>query len=162
MSTPQLPYRPCVGIILTNGAGQVWVGQRIPKIQDDSDAARLWQMPQGGIDEGEDPEIAARRELREETGVTSVTVLGRTADWLRYDLPEHLQGVALKGRFKGQAQLWFAMRFDGAESEFDLGDDDVAEFDAWEWVTPQEAIARIVPFKRDVYTAAFEELGSLL
>ncbi len=159
-----LPYRPCVGIMLANAQGQVWLGRRIPKVHDEETADRLWQMPQGGIDEGEEPDVAALRELHEETGVRNVEIIGRTQTWLRYDLPPHLVGLALKGRFRGQEQLWFAMRFTGTDSEIDLGDPQspLAEFDAWEWVAPEKAIDLIVPFKRAVYAAAIAELMPLI
>lgn len=147
-----LPYRRCVGIALFNASGKVWLGRRIAKAHDAPDT-HIWQMPQGGIDRGEEPLQAALRELAEETGVTSTELLGATADWLTYDLPPHLVGVALRGRYRGQRQMWFAMRFTGEETEIDIGPKprQEAEFDDWRWEDLRSAAARIVPFKRGVY-----------
>lgn len=159
MSNPSpfdhLPYRPCVGIMVLNRQGKVWMGHR-PSIEKDELGFedRRWQMPQGGIDEGEEPEAAARRELWEETGITSATLLGATEDWLTYDLPEHLKGVALKGKWRGQKQLWYAFRFEGDESEINIShppDGAPVEFDRWEWVDYDAVPRRIVAFKRGVY-----------
>lgn len=150
-----LPYRPCVGIMVLNRDGLVWAGRRIAAANSEYDgSSRLWQMPQGGIDEGEEAEPAARRELYEETGITSIELVDRTPDWLTYDLPPHLLGVGLKGRFRGQKQLWFAYRFTGNDSEIRIApppDGHKAEFDAWEW-KPMDALPDlIVTFKRDLY-----------
>ena len=114
-----LPYRPCVGIMLINGDGLVWVGRRLPKWQGDR-SAYIWQMPQGGITAGESAEAAALRELEEETAVRSVEVLAEAPGWLSYDLPNELLGIALKGRYRGQKQKWFAMRFTGEDSDIDI------------------------------------------
>ncbi|MBC8131299.1 MAG: RNA pyrophosphohydrolase, partial [Rhizobiaceae bacterium] len=104
-----LPYRPCVGIMVLNAEGHVWVGRRLSEVNGEmSGAVALWQMPQGGIDAGEDPLAAARRELYEETGMKTVALLGESDGWIDYDLPPHLVGVALKGRYRGQTQKWFA------------------------------------------------------
>jgi putative (di)nucleoside polyphosphate hydrolase len=118
-------------------------------------------MPQGGLDQGEDPEHAARRELKEETGVSSARILGRTRDWLTYDLPAELVGVAWEGRYRGQKQLWFAARFEGEESEIDIGPraGHEQEFDAWRWAEVAELPGLVVPFKRKVYAAVVAELG---
>lgn len=157
-----LPYRPCVGVVLINSDGLVWVGRRIPKWEGDG-GAHLWQMPQGGIDEGETPQAAALRELREETGTANATILERTDGWLTYELPAEAIGVALKGRFRGQKQKWFAMRFDGDDGEIDIGHGhghDV-EFDAWRWERLERLPDLVVPFKRAVYeqvVAAFSHL----
>jgi putative (di)nucleoside polyphosphate hydrolase len=147
-----LPYRPCVGIMLINGAGRVWVGRRLPKWFDDK-AAHVWQMPQGGISAGEDERTAALRELEEETGVASVEILAQAPDWLSYDLPHHLLGVALKGKYCGQKQKWFAMRFTGDDGEIDISAraGHKAEFDDWRWALPSELPGLIVPFKRQIY-----------
>ncbi len=151
-----LPYRPCVGIVLTDGAGRVFAGER-------ADTAGAWQMPQGGIDPGEAPEAAALRELAEETSVpaAAVEVAGRTAGWLTYDLPPGLVGQALGGRFRGQKQLWFLMRLTGGEDAIDLATPH-PEFRAWAWMTPAALLAAIVPFKRDVYAQVLGEFAPLL
>lgn len=150
-----LPYRPCVGIMVLNQAGLVWVGRRIAL--SDSELAgteKLWQMPQGGIDAGEDPLVAAKRELYEETGMRSVSLLGQTSDWINYDLPADMLGIALRGKYRGQTQRWFAFRFEGNESEIAIqpppGGHE-AEFDAWAWKSMTELPELIVPFKRPVY-----------
>src|SRR5215475_3655348 len=115
-----LPYRPCVGIMLINRAGLVWVGRRRPKWAG-AQSDYFWQMPQGGIAAGEPALGAALRELEEETGVCSIEVIAEAPSWLSYDLPEELLGVALKGRYRGQRQRWFAMRFTGPDAEIDIG-----------------------------------------
>ena len=148
-----LPYRPCVGIMVLNQAGLIWVGQRADAPGDAEGRGIWWQMPQGGIDENEDPREAALRELREETAIRTVEVIAETPEWLTYDLPSHLVGKAWGGRYRGQRQKWFAARFLGDESEIDLGVPGTphAEFVAWKWSSPQELPAAIVPFKREVY-----------
>lgn len=160
-----LPYRQCVGIMVLNTAGLVWVGRRrVEPGGELSGSAQLWQMPQGGIDKGEEPEPAARRELWEETGMRSVSLLASTPDWVRYDLPEHLVGTALKGRYRGQMQKWFAYRFEGAETEIAIDPPPgghSAEFDEWAWKPMVELPGLIVPLKRKVYeevVAAFSHL----
>ena len=161
-----LPYRPCVGIMVLNREGLVWAGRRIALA--DSEKAgtdRLWQMPQGGIDKGEEPLPAARRELYEETGMRTVSLLGETPGWINYDLPRDLVGIALKGRFRGQTQKWFAFRFEGDDSEIAIDPPPgghEAEFDAWGWKPMLELPELIVPFKRGVYdqvVAAFRHLA---
>lgn len=154
--TPQeiaaLPYRPCVGVVLTDGRGRVFAGQRA-----DMDTP-AWQMPQGGIDKGETPIEAACRELREETGVKPkhVTVLGETADWLPYDLPPEV--LPYRGKYRGQTQKWVLMRLDTDEDVIDLSLEDV-EFSDWRWMTGQDLLALIVPFKRDIYARVLTEFG---
>jgi putative (di)nucleoside polyphosphate hydrolase len=161
-----LPYRPCVGIMVLNRDGLVWAGRRIA--EDDSEmagATKLWQMPQGGIDRGEDPLPAALRELYEETGMRTVSLLAEAPDWIDYDLPREVVGIALKGKYRGQTQRWFAFRFEGDESEIAINPPPgghSAEFDAWAWKPMQELPDLIVPFKRDVYqrvVAAFRHLA---
>ena len=160
--TEALPYRPCVGVMLINTDGRVFVGRRSDRSEEGVDST-WWQMPQGGLDEGEEPEAGARRELAEETGVTSARFVARTQEWLAYDLPDELIGIAWEGRYRGQKQLWFAARFEGPESEIDLGprDGHVQEFDAWQWVTLAELPALVVPFKRKVYLSVIEQLGAV-
>ncbi len=116
----KLGYRPCVGIMVLNRQGLVWVGRRADAPGDAEGRGNWWQMPQGGIDKGEDPATAALRELKEETGITNVDVLAETPGWLRYDLPPHLVGKAWKGKYRGQEQKWFAVRFLGADSDVDI------------------------------------------
>lgn len=152
-----LPYRPCVGVVLMNHAGQVFGGQRI-----DSDVP-AWQMPQGGIDRDEDPRDAALRELWEETGVTAdkVTVLSETPDWIAYDLPHDIVPRIWGGRFKGQRQKWFLARFDGDDSDIVI-ETDHPEFSEWRWIGAQDMLDAIVPFKRQVYAQVFDAFAEHL
>ena len=155
-------YRPCVGIMLLNPQGLVWVGRRFQK-QNDDGVGHWWQMPQGGIDEGEDPSAAALRELEEETAVRSAEIIAEAPGWYNYDLPEHLIGKSWKGKYRGQTQKWFALRFTGDDSEINLAPPGhKPEFDQWRWVKMNEVIDAIVPFKKPVYEkviAAFRHLG---
>jgi putative (di)nucleoside polyphosphate hydrolase len=159
-----LPYRPCVGVMLLNPRGLAWIGRRADHGGEPEGIGTWWQMPQGGMDEGEDPEAAARRELMEETGVRSISVLGRTRDWLLYDLPPELIGIAWEGRYRGQKQIWFAARFEGEESEIDIGPrgGHAAEFDAWRWTSVAELPGLVVPFKRPVYEGVIAAFAPLL
>jgi putative (di)nucleoside polyphosphate hydrolase len=161
----ELPYRPCVGIMVLNHKGLVWAGRRISAGNSEFDGSpQLWQMPQGGIDKGEDPLPAAYRELYEETGMRSVTLLAEADDWINYDLPAHLIGIGLKGKYRGQTQRWFAFRFDGDESEIAINPPPgghAPEFDAWEWKPMTDLPSLIVPFKRAVYDQVVAEFKHL-
>lgn len=148
-----LPYRPCAGITLFNDEGLVWIGRRVDGPEEAEGRGAWWQMPQGGIDEGEDVETAARRELMEETNVRSVTLLGQT-DWLSYDLPQDLMGKAWRGKYRGQRMKWSAFRFDGDESEINVDDPGPGhrpEFTEWRWERLERLPELIVPFKREIY-----------
>jgi putative (di)nucleoside polyphosphate hydrolase len=151
-----LPYRPCVGVMLINREGLVFVGRRIDQTMEG------WQMPQGGIDAGETPEQAALRELKEEIGTNNARILRAMDEWLAYDLPPHLLGVALQGKYRGQRQKWIAMRFEGEDSEIDIQTEE-PEFAAWKWLAIEALPRLVVPFKRDTYSkvlAAFEDLAA--
>ena len=145
-----LPYRACAGVMLFNRAGLVFVGRRIDATQE------VWQLPQGGIDEGEAPLEAAKRELAEETGIREAVLLAEARDWLSYDLPGELVGKVWKGRYRGQRQKWFAMRFDGADVEVNL-ETDHPEFDAWRWTPIDDLVSETIAFKRTVYQAVVKE-----
>lgn len=152
-----LGYRPCVGIVLTDGAGRVFAGQRLDFISD------AWQMPQGGIDPGETPLVAALRELGEETGLPSdaVEVLAQSAGWVTYELPDALIPKLWGGRFRGQKQRWFVMRFTGDAALINI-QTEVPEFSRWQWMAPDALMASIVPFKRAVYDEVFAEFAAQL
>lgn len=149
-----LPYRAGVGVMLINAAGQVFVGQRLDS------AVEAWQMPQGGIDPGEDPQTAALRELTEETGVPAylVEIITETPDWHFYDLPEELIGKLWKGRYCGQRQKWFAMRFLGSDADVAI-DQPHPEFKAWRWAPVDTLVALAVPFKRALYAEIVHSLA---
>jgi putative (di)nucleoside polyphosphate hydrolase len=158
-----LPYRPCVGLMVLNRAGRVFVGRRIdgPEHVDDVHA---WQMPQGGVDPGEDPWPAALRELREETNIRSVEKLGEIAEWLSYDIPRDIVGQAWKGKYRGQTQKWFAVRFTGNEDEIDIAHPaggHKPEFSDWRWERMEKLPALIIPFKRPVYEQVVKEFAKL-
>ena len=146
MTADDLPYRPCVGVMLVNREGLIFAGQRL-----DSDSP-AWQMPQGGIDKGERPRAAALRELWEETGVTEdlVEFVAKTEDWVTYDLPPELLGKVWGGKYRGQKQRWFLFRFLGRDDQVRI-DTEHPEFSRWRWVDADDMVASIVPFKRAVY-----------
>jgi putative (di)nucleoside polyphosphate hydrolase len=158
MKREDMPYRDCVGAAVFNRDGLVFVGRRkLDQFSEDiSEAAAPWQMPQGGIDKGEEPYPAALRELFEETSIRSVELVAEAPGWIHYDLPDAALGIALKGKYRGQRQRWFAFRFTGEDSEINVeqpGDGSMpAEFDAWRWEPLERLPDLIVPFKRAAYT----------
>ena len=159
MSPEGLPYRPCAGFMLVNAQGLVFVGQRI-----DPSAHGFWQMPQGGIDKGEDVRTAALRELEEEVGVAAhmVEVIAQSARPYLYDLPPELLGRVWKGKYRGQEQHWFLGRFLGSDADIDLEAHDPPEFNAWRWIAPEQLPELIVPFKRAVYEGLVAEFRHLI
>jgi len=150
-----LPYRPGVGIMLFNDAGLVFVAKRIDM------TSEAWQMPQGGIDEGEEPLATAQRELWEETGVTDSILLGESREWMTYDLPDELIPKIWGGRFRGQVQKWFAMKLVGGDAAINIATEH-PEFSEWKWVAPQALPQLIVPFKKALYEALVEEFSPLI
>ncbi len=165
ISASDLPYRPCVGIMVLNRAGLVWVGRRIPIENSEYDGSpALWQMPQGGIDDGEDPQAAAYRELYEETGIKTVSLIAEASEWIHYDLPRELIGIGLKGKYRGQIQRWFAFRFEGSDGEIAINPPPTGhkpEFDRWEWKSITDLCALVVPFKRGAYEKVVSEFRHL-
>ena len=153
----KLPYRPCAGVMLMNAEGKVFVGQRMDRFTE------AWQMPQGGIDKGEDPREAALRELEEETGVSRdlVHVVAETRGWVPYELPHDLVPKLWKGKFRGQEQKWFLMRFQGTDDQVNIATEH-QEFSAWKWMPVDQVLDSIVPFKRSVYEAVLSEFGEYL
>jgi putative (di)nucleoside polyphosphate hydrolase len=161
--TEDLPYRPCVGIMVLDRDGRAFIGRRIegPEHVDETHA---WQMPQGGVDPGEEPWQAARRELLEETNIRSIERLAETADWLTYDLPPAIIGEAWRGKYRGQKQKWFAVRFTGRDSEIDVAHPagtHEPEFSAWRWEPMQNLPGLVIPFKRKVYEQVVAEFSHL-
>ena len=148
-----LPYRACVGIMLINADSQVFVAQRLDQM------VEAWQMPQGGIDAGEDAINGALRELREETSVTQATLLAESAEWMNYDLPDYLIPELWGGKYRGQTQKWFLMRLDAPDSHININTE-IPEFRAWKWVDPAELADLAVPFKRDLYQNLVNEFSS--
>jgi putative (di)nucleoside polyphosphate hydrolase len=164
MRFESLPYRPCVGLMVLNHKGLVFVGRRKDG-PEHVDATHAWQMPQGGIDPGEDPWPAALRELREETNIRSVEKLGEVGEWLAYDIPRDIVGQAWKGKYRGQRQKWYALRFTGEESEIDIAAPDGShkpEFSAWRWEPMKNLPGLAIPFKRPVYERVVKEFGKLV
>jgi len=153
---PDLPYRANVGAALFNAQGRVFIGRRTGL---DAALGENWQMPQGGIDAGEDPSEAVFRELLEEVGTNDATILAEHPEWLSYDLPASPQRHAFRGRFRGQRQKWFALRFNGTDSDIVLDRDPHPEFSAWRWASLAELPELIVPFKRPVYEAVVKEFA---
>ena len=162
MASEQLLYRPCVGIMVLNRPGRVWIGRRHEAPGEPEGPGAWWQMPQGGIDENEDPAQAALRELAEETSIRSVEIIAESQGWYSYDLPANLRPKAWGGRYRGQKQKWFAMRFTGRDDEVVLDrSGHKAEFDAWRWADIDELVDLIVPFKREVYGQVVREFAAL-
>lgn len=159
-----LPYRPCVGLTLINRDGLVFIGQRRSEAGPEHvDNGHSWQMPQGGIDPGEEPYAAALRELYEETSVRSAALLGEAPDWYGYDLPPAVHRRAWRGRYRGQMQKWFALRFTGDDREIEIhnpgGGRHRSEFNAWRWERLDRLPGLIIPFKRPVYEKVVEAFG---
>ena len=157
-SQKSLPYRPCAGMMVLNRAGLVFVGRRTDG-PEHVDATHVWQMPQGGIAEDEDPYAAALRELYEETGIRSVQKLGEIADWLTYDLPREVVKTAWGGRYRGQKQKWYALRFTGKDGEINIDEPGghKPEFVEWKWVAIRELPDLVIPFKRQTYERVVKE-----
>jgi putative (di)nucleoside polyphosphate hydrolase len=160
-SFDHLPYRPCAGLLVLNHQGLAFIGRRIDG-PEHVDNTHVWQMPQGGIDAGEDAWPAALRELREETNITSVTRLGEIAEWLTYDIPPAIAGHAWNGKYRGQTQKWYALRFTGKESEIDIehpAGGHEPEFVEWRWEKLQNLPDLVVPFKRKTYERVVAEFA---
>jgi putative (di)nucleoside polyphosphate hydrolase len=149
-------YRSGVGIMLLNNEGRVFVARRVDM------AEEAWQMPQGGIDEGEPPATAALRELEEEIGTGQAEILAESRGWLEYDLPRELRDKVWRGLYRGQRQKWFLCRFTGKDTDIQLDRHKHPEFSAWLWVEPDALTSLIVPFKRRLYEAVLEEFRALL
>ena len=153
----KLPYRPCVGIMLCNAQGGIFAGQRLDSAQD------AWQMPQGGVEQNEDPKAAALRELEEETGIppSAVEVIAETEDWIPYELPHYLVKKLRNGKYRGQKQRWFLMQFVGDDSMVNI-QTEIPEFSRWCWLQSEELLDKIVPFKRNTYETVIREFKAQL
>jgi putative (di)nucleoside polyphosphate hydrolase len=150
-----LPYRQCVGIMLLNKKGEIWVGRR-------KEMPDAWQMPQGGIDQGETPRDTALRELEEEIGTAKARIIAETSGWLSYDLPADIVPTVWKGKYRGQTQKWFVLEFQGKDADIQPTNVDHPEFDAWRWARPEELPGLAVSFKRDIYEAVLTEFASVI
>ncbi len=161
-----LGYRPCVGIMVLNADNKVWIGHRISETNIEySGSEKRWQMPQGGIDKDEDPEPASLRELYEETGISDVALLAQTNDWLKYDLPDHMIGTGLRGKWRGQKQMWYAYRFNGHDGDIAINpppDGNSPEFDDWRWEDMHRLPELIIDFKRDIYEKVVAQFSHLI
>lgn len=156
MTFENLPYRPSVGAMLINAQGRVFVAQRLDF------PSQAWQMPQGGIEHGEDPAIAVLRELKEEIGTDKVEIIAQSERWRDYDLPDQLIGVLWGGKYRGQRQKWFILRFLGSDEDIDLESHGEPEFSAWKWVDVEQIVGLIVPFKRAIYADIVSEFRSII
>ena len=159
-----LPYRPCVGLMVLNRQGLVFIGRRIDG-PEHVDMTHVWQMPQGGLDPGEDPYECARRELYEETNIRSVERLGEIEDWLTYDIPREIVGQAWNGKYRGQTQKWFALRFTGDDGEIDVAHPaggHEPEFVEWRWEPMSNLPDLVIPFKREVYQRVVDAFAHLV
>ena len=152
----KLPYRSCVGAMLVNAVGRGFVAKRIDSPGD------AWQMPQGGIDEGEDPAKAVMRELQEETGTDKAEIIAESDRWRAYDLPDELIGRLWGGKYRGQRQKWFALKFLGEDNDIDIEAHETPEFSDWKWVEIDEVVSLIVPFKRALYGDIVSEFRRLV
>ena len=143
------PYRPCVGICLVNDEGMIFAGKRI------DNRAEAWQMPQGGIDEGEDAVTACFREMAEEIGTDKAELIAQHPEWLDYDIPESLANKLWNGAYKGQTQKWMLLRYKGVDADINIATE-IPEFESWQWMAPEDLVSLAVPFKQNVYRALME------
>lgn len=156
-------YRPCVGLLVLNRIGHIWIGERIEAKNDAEGLGTWWQMPQGGIDKGEEPQTAALRELREETGIVTAEIIAETTVWHHYEFPPAFATKAWGGKYRGQKQKWFAVRFHGDDNEIDISPSDMpAEFGRWRWSPKHDLIDNVVDFKRHIYREVLAEFDPLI